>query len=273
MLTKFDVTNSRGNVLTIPMIDDDAQYVVNDIDGLDPVEATLTASSYAGIDGDVFQSAKRAPRNIKIKLDLDPDFVSDTYTSLRQNLYRFFMPKSQIKFRFYLDTGLYVDIQGTVESMPTPLFDNNPRVDISIMCYQPDFTDPRIIDLSGNTVSDTTNTVIDYPGSIETGTVVTLNVNRTLPDFTIYNTDEGGNSYQLDFTGSLIAGDVLVVSSLTGAKGITLTRAGVSSSYLYGRSSQSSWIQLFEGNNDFRIYASGDPIPYVLEYVVRYGGL
>jgi len=66
---------------------------------------------------------------------------------------------------------------------------------------------------------------------------------------------------------------VLVISSLQGAKGITLTRAGVASSLLYGRSAQSNWIQLFPGNNNFRIFAPGDPIPYVLEYVVRYGGL
>jgi hypothetical protein len=273
MITKIDVTNSRGNILTLPMIDDDTPYLIEDIDGLDPVDAVLSSSSYAGVDGEIFQSAKRAARNLVIKLDLDPDFISDTFTTLRQNLYRFFMPKSLVKLRIYQDTGLYVDIQGRVEKLSSALFDQDPTANISIMCYQPDFTDPRIIDLSGHTVSDTTNTTIDYVGSVETDTVVTLNVNRTLSDFTIYNTDEGGNIYQLDFTGSLIAGDVLVVSSLTGAKGITLTRAGLSSSFLYGRSAQSSWIQLFQGTNNFRIYAAGDPIPYVLEYVVRYGGL
>lgn len=273
MITKIDVTNSRGNILTLPMIEEDNPYLISDIDGLDPVDATLVSSSYAGVDGEIFQSAKRAARNIVMKLDLDPDFISNTFTTLRQNLYRYLMPKSLVKLRLYQDTGLYVDIQGRVEKLTSPLFDQDPTVNVSIMCYQPDFTDPRIIDLSGNTVSDTTNTVIDYPGSVETDTVVTLNVNRSISDFTIYNTDEGGNLYQLDFSGSLIAGDVLVVSSLSGAKGITLTRAAVSSSYLYGRSSQSSWIQLFEGLNNFRIYTSGAPIPYVLEYVVRYGGL
>lgn len=274
MLTKVDITNVRGNVLTIPLVDDDiSPYLISDIDGLQPVDATLTALSYAGMDGEVFQAAKRAARNIVMKVDLDPDFVDDTYTSLRQNLYRFFNPKSVITMRFYQDTGLYVDIQGIVEKFPTTLFDQKPTVSISIMCYNPDFTDPRIVQLAGHTVADTTNTNIDYPGSVETGIVLTLNVNRPVADFTIYNVDEGGNIQQFDFTGSLIADDVLVVSTLPGTKGITLTRAGVSSSYLYGRSSQSSWIQLFEGMNHFRVYTSAEPVPYVLEYVVRYGGL
>lgn len=273
MLTKIEITNSRGNILTLPMMDDNSSYVVADIDGLEPVQATLSAESYAGLDGEVFQSAKRSARNIKMKVDLDPDFADETYTALRQNLYRFFMTKAQIKLRLYQDTGLYLDINGIVEDFASPLFDQNPTVNLSIMCYQPDFVDPRIISLSGHTVADTTNTVIDYPGNVETGVVLTLNVNRPVSDFTIYNVDEGGNIQQFDFTGALIADDVLVVSTLPGAKGITLTRAGMSSSYLYGRSAQSSWIQLFEGDNDFRVYTSAEPVPYVLEYVVRYGGL
>jgi hypothetical protein len=122
-------------------------------------------------------------------------------------------------------------------------------------------------------VDDSTNTEIDYPGTIETGTVLTLNVNRVLAAFTIYNMDEAGNLSQLDFDGSLLNGDQLIISSLRGSKGITLIRASVSSSYLYGRSAQSSWIEFLEGLNEFRVYAPGDPVPYELEYIVRYGGL
>jgi hypothetical protein len=273
MLNKVDVTNRRGNVLTLNMEENDSGYQVADIDGLGPVSANLVSTSYANLDGEQFQSAKRGARNIKIKLDLDPDFVTDTYTTLRQNLYSYFMPKSQISFRFYLSTGLYVDILGYVENMSSPMFELDPNVDISIMCFQPDFTDPRIVTVEGFTVAGSTNTTIDYPGTVEAGTVLTLNVNRVLTDFTIYNMDEAGNLYQLDFSGALIAGDQLVISSLRGSKGITLTRASVSSSYLYGRSAQSSWIEFLEGLNEFRVYAPGDPVPYELEYVVRYGGL
>lgn len=273
MLTKVEVTNRRGNVMTLAIDEDDNPYQVQSIDGLEPVQATLTASSYAGNDGEVFQGAKRAARNLKIKLDLDPDFVNNTFTTLRQGLYPFFIPKSQIKLRFYTSTGLYVDILGVVEEFSSPLFEQDPKVEIGVMCYQPDFTDPRIVQVEGVTVDDDTNTILDYPGTVETGTVVTLNLNRPLTNFTIYNVDEGGNMLQLDFTGELLEDDMLVVSSLKGAKGITLTRTGISSSYLYGRSAQSNWIQLDEGLNNFRIFAAGDPIPYVLEYVVRYGGL
>jgi hypothetical protein len=83
---KLEVTNARGNVLTLQMEEDDGPYQVAEIDGLDPGKAALTSSRNAGADGEVFQSATRPARNIKIKLDLDPDFDAATYESARNEL-------------------------------------------------------------------------------------------------------------------------------------------------------------------------------------------
>lgn len=272
MLYKFDVTNWRGQTLTLNMEEDEGGIQVAEVEGLDPVKAALTSSNSV-LDGEEFQHAKRGPRNIVIKADLEPDFDTETYFSLRRKLYKHFPTKSQVDLRFYLTTGLSLDIKGIVEEISAPSFEQDPTVQISLMCFQPDFLDPRVLTISGNTVSDNTNTVIDYPGDIEVGVVLVLNPERPVDAITMYNTNEGGRLDQLDFTLDLEAGDQLVISSLAGAKGVTLTRDGVSSSVLYGRSSQSSWIQLFEGLNEFRVYATGDPIPYELEYVVRYGGI
>jgi hypothetical protein len=270
---KLEVTNARGNVLSLQLEEDDGPYQVADIDGLDPGKATLVSTTSAGEEGATYQSGKRPPRNIKLKLELDPDFDPKSYEDLRDDLYTWFMPKAQISMRYFMTSGLSVDIAGVVESMDSPLFTDDPDVNVSIMCFKPDFIDNRLVSIEGFSVDDTTNMEIDYPGSVEAGTVVTINFNRSVSDFTIYNTDEGGQLQKLDFSGSLINGDKLVISSLRGNKGITLTRAMASSSYLYGRSSQSSWISLEQGTNQFRVYAEGDPIPYTVEYIVRYGGL
>jgi hypothetical protein len=273
MLTKVEVTNRRGNTLALAVQEDDNPYQISSIDGLDPVKASLVSSNYAGSDGEIFQSARRGARNIVIKLDLDPDFITNDYSSLRQGLYPFFTTGSEIQLRFYTSTGLYVDITGIVEECSSPFFVEDPTVDISVMCFKPDFIDPRAVTLTSATVDDEEFITIDYAGNINTGVVVTLNVNRILTDFTIYTVDQGGNNLQLDFSGNLEAGDVLVVSSVAGAKGITLTRDGVPSSYLYGRPAQSNWIELAEGTNSFRITSPGDPVPYTVDYVVRYGAL
>lgn len=273
MLTQVDITTRRGTTLSLEMEENDSGYQIEDIEGLSPVKATLVSKSFVGQHGEQFQSFKRESRNIVFKLDLEPDFVSNTFTTLRQNLMSYFLPGSKIKMRFHQSTGLYLDIEGVVEDHSSPIFSEDPKVDISVMCFLPDFIDPRMVKIPGGSVSDNTLTSIEYPGTVETGIVLTLNVNRSLPAFTIYNTGEDGDLYQMDFNEALIAGDELVVSSLVGAKGITLTRAGVSSSLLRGKPVQSAWIQFSEGINQFRVYAPGDPVPYELEYVVRYGGI
>jgi len=273
MLRQLDVTTRRGTSLSFDMFENDSGYQVASIEGLGPVKASLVFSSYANMDGGQFQSASRGPRNIKLILDLVPDGVTETFTSLRTRLDSYFMTKSQIKLRFYKSSGLYLDIIGVVEDISVPIFAEDPDVTILITCFLPDFLDPNTTSLDGVTVPDATLTTINYPGTIETGTLLTLNVNRNLSDFTIYNTGEDGFLQQLDFSGALLNGDTLVISSVKGSKGITLTRAGVTSSFLYGKTPQSNWIEFGEGINHFRVYAPGDPIPYELEYTVRYGGI
>lgn len=272
MLEKVTVTNRRNQSLSFEVDENDSGYQIADIDGLDPVDVTLVSTSFPGIDGEQYQAAKRGPRDVLLKLDLEPNGV-ETAKTLRDRLYSYFMPKAPVSLRFQQDDGLEVDIQGVVETCKSTIWTKDPTAEISIRCFQPDFIDNRRVTREGMSVSDSTNTVIEYPGTVESGTVLTLNVNRSLPAFTIYNRGEDNVLRQLDFSYPLLAGDQLVVSSLRGAKGITLTRSGVSSSVLYGRSPQSAWIEFFEGDNLFRVYAPGDPIPYILEYVVRYGGL
>jgi hypothetical protein len=272
MLSKVEITNRRSMMLTLDMMENDSGYQIEDIEGLDPVKANLVSTSYSGQNGEEYQGSTRGPRDIKFKLDLQPNGVS-TFSSLRENLYTYLMPQQQVKMRFHKTSGLYVDILGVVETHSAPQFRQDPNVEVNLRCFQPDFLDPRVVILDGNTVSDSTNTAIEYPGNLEASTIIRLYPNRALEDFTIYNTPEDGIVRQLNFSGALISGDELIISSVKQAKAITLKRAGVSSSYLYGRTPQSAWIELFEGINQFRVYASGDPVPYELEYVVRYGGI
>jgi hypothetical protein len=171
-----------------------------------------------------------------------------------------------------MDDGLTVSIAGVVESFETTLFAQEPSVTISVICYDPDFYVPAET-VPGNTTESSAVTYLTYDGEVETGFVFTLNVNRTLSEVTIYNTTPNEGVRSLDFTGSLVAGDVLTISTVTGSKGATLTHLGASSSVLYGVSPQSTWVDLKPGSNQIRIYAVGAAIPYTIEYSTKYGGL
>lgn len=281
MFTKVEVRTSQGALLILPLNDIIGGLIVETIEGLGPVKATLVSSSFAQLDGAQYHSSRREPRNIKIRLGLEPDYITELIPDLRQRLYEFFMPKSQVSLRFHtyderldvLERDLDIDILGRVESFETALFTKDPAVDVSLICFDPDFYDPVPVEISGETVDDLTETTIDYIGTVETGLIFALIVDRDVTEFTIYHRPSDGTLRTLDFAAPLIAGDILMISTVVGSKSVIRLRSGVETSLLYSLSPQSNWIELLPGDNQIRVYAEGAPVPYEIEYTTKYGGL
>jgi hypothetical protein len=272
MLTLLEV-RGQGGTLGLPMVDSTLGYDVQNIEGLDPVKATLVSSSFAQQDGAQYQSARRETRNIVLTLGLYPDYALDDVNSLRKRLYPFFMPKKAVDMRFFMNDGLTVDISGIVESFTSSMFTQDPGVDVSIMCFDPDFLEPTEVALSGTSTSGTTALGINYTGTVESGIEFKLNVNRTMSEFTIYHQLPDGTIRTMDFQAPVISGDVVTINTVPGSKVATLTRGSTLTSILYGISPQSNWLQLEPGANAIRVYAEGASIPYTITYTRRYGGL
>lgn len=278
MLTSVEVRTRQGTLLNLPLESTASGVYIEEIEGLDPVKATLVSSSFANVDGEQHHSSRREARDIKLKIGLETDFVTNTIRSLRSRLYSYFMPKSEVFLRFVHDDDFVVDIVGTVEIFETPIFTKDPQASVSIRCFNPDFVVPAPTVLDLVTVDGTEPNEgwieIDYDGSVETGFTVEFTLNRVEQALTIYNQSPGGTLQQLDFSALLAVGDKLRISTVSGGKGATLTRAGTLTSVLYGVTPQSAWLTLEQGVNRFRVYATGTPaIPYTLEYLTRYGGL
>lgn len=273
MLTKVEILTQNGTTLSLPLQDIGAGFLVKEIEGLDPVTATIVSSPFANLDGTEYQSSRRENRNVVIKLGLTPDFAYTSVAELRTVLYGYLMPKSNVLMKFYMDDVLFVQIQGRVESLLAPQFVKEPTVNISLVCFKPDFVAPDSVVVPGNTVSTTTEQLITYPGTIETGFLLTLNVDRTLAEFIINNRLPSGETPSMEFVGALVAGDVLKISTVAGNKFATLTRAGIDTSILWGVSPVATWINLFPGENNVRVQATGAAIPFTITYTAKYGGL
>lgn len=273
-IDKVEVRNIAGSLLTLFLDDVTDGYILQDVEGLDPVKATLVSSGFANFDGSQFQSAKRENRNLIFRIGIEPaDYATQSVRGLRKQLYQWFMTKSFVDLRFFMSDGLTVKILGRVEDFPAPLFAQEPRADISVVCFDPDFQKLTSDTVAGNTVATTATFDINYDGTVETGILFTLNVNRTMSGFTIYNTGPDGVVTSLDFQASLVAGDVVKISTVPGNKFATLTRASTDSSVLYGISPQASWIKLSQGINHMRAYAVGAAVPFTIAYTTRHGGL
>lgn len=274
MLERVEVRNSQGDLFKLVLEDPSSGFIVAKIDGLGPVKATLVSSSFAGVDGEQYQSSRREARNVKFKLELDPDPATETVWSLRQKLYDFFMPESEIVLQWFLESGLVVEILGVVESCDPDHFTQEPTMDISIMCFKPDFYELTTQSIPGLLTTDLTATYFDYPGTVETGVVITVTADRAVDELTVYHRIPSGEIQTLTFDNApLIAGDILTISTVEGNKGATLNRGGTISSVLYGISPQSKWLELKRGNNGLRVYATGAAMPVSIEYVNKYGGL
>ena len=278
MLSKVDVISINGGVLELPIYDpdDDQEFPIRDIQGLDPVKANLVSSSFAQLDGAQFQSSRRETRNIIFKLGMYSDFVDSSIQQLRRYLYTFLMPKSNVTLRFYVDDGTTIDIEGYVETFDAPLFVKDPEATISLLCYDPDFKSINPVQIEGVTVPTAIDTPIDYEGDVDTGFIFTLLVNRTIDEFVIANILPGGSVIALGFASSaapLLNGDILTISTVPGSKYARFVRGGVTSSILWGIDPTSDWLKLFPGVNNIRVQAAGAAIPWTIDYTDRFGGL
>lgn len=273
MLNKVEIRNDQGDLLSLPFADISGGYLVQSIEGLDPVPANIVSSSFANLDGEQYQSARREKRNPIVKLGLEPDYTSQTVQELRNNLYKWLLPPRNVHMRFFTDENPVVDISGIVETFDCPLFVKEPVATASILCLDPDFYEPIQVEVAGATTAGTTMGVIPYEGTIDTGVVFTLNLNRSITGFTLYHQPPGEQVRTLIVSGAFVAGDVIEISTIPGNKYATLTRGGVISSILYTVSPYSDWTRLKPGDNALRVYAEGAAIPYTIRYTNKHGGL
>lgn len=274
MLTQVDITNSRSNTLQLPLMDASNGYAVRDIEGLDPVKATLTSSSIAQLDGAQPQNARRDIRNITMKIGLSPDYIANTVDSLRSGLYDYLMPKSNIDLSFYKDGVVYAVVSGQVESFDNTMFSADPEVDISIICYNPDFSAPAQVSTDLNTTNGTDTNTFTYTGTSDTGVIFTLSIDRTATSFTLYNTAPDNTVQVMAVNGSFVTGDVVTINTIPGSRVVTLTRGGITTSVLFYLDPTSTWITFQKGDNDFRaFYNDVTPIPYTLAYTPLFGGI
>ena len=276
-IDKVEVMNSRGDLLTLSLEDISNGYVVKEIEGLDPVKATLVSSAFANIDGEQEQASSREKRNIIFHLEYAPNYTEDeTIRSLRTRLYRYFTAPMKVKMTFYMTDGLVVETTGTVESCEAPLFSSEPGMDISVICFDPDFVEVEPTEiLSTFTTTDTEGHEITIEGTSPTGLdLLTFTANKALTGFTIYHTTPEGVLRTMQISIPLEVGDVVSLCTVKRRKSITLTRGGTTSSILRAVSTQAQWVQLEQGVNQLYINAtSTDPTYVNITYHERHGGL
>lgn len=271
MLTMVTATNDAYGDLLLPLFDASNGYSVKDVEGIGPVKATLTSTSLAQLDGGKLNNARREQRNITMKLGLETDWVTNSVSGLRRQLYQWFSPKANVTFGLYEDDQLFGTAQAVVESCEPNMFSADPEVDISLICEDPDFYGDTI-PVAGMTTSSETTQEIIYDGSSDAGIVFSMTFVENATSVYMYNTRPDKQIQVLNLEGSFTAGDILTINSVPGQKAAVVTTAGLPKSVLSYLHTRSDWITLQPGSNLFRVYYVGTSTPFTLEYTNAYGG-
>ena len=278
MLTTIEIIKKDGGVLTLPIYDP-TNFAVMDVQGLDPVKANIVTSNFSQMDGVQYQASRREMRNITFKIRILPTPGGPDVQELRKQLYGYLLPKTDIKMRFIQNGTTSVLISGQVESFDAPIFVKEPEVTISVLCFDPDFYSENEITFNGSSVATTSSSflTLNYTGDIDSGFLFTITATNPVASFTLQNTLDDGSVKTMTFSdslGTLIAGDIIKVSTVPGNKYVTRTRSNVETSILWALDRSSDWIKLYPGLNRIRVRtATNINQVYSIKYTDKIGGL
>lgn len=174
MLTQVKAYSSWRSAPVLPLGDGKlAEYdliQIRNIEGLDPVKASVNTTPYGAVDGASHTGSSVLSRNIVLTLHPNPDWDLWTYESLRRLLYSYFMPKRATRLVFFSDDLIPVEISGIVESCEVNMFSKDPELLVSIVCPDPYFTGVDPIVVTGQTIRKGGQTrIVEYNGTVEAG--------------------------------------------------------------------------------------------------------
>lgn len=273
MLTKCDIVSESGQRLSLPLFGSSNQFLVHEIEGLDPVKSTISSSVVPGIDGELFHSSRRETRNIKIRLGLSPDYESATVKDLRKRLYSYVMPGNKVRLDFFDSGGQVLRIQSEVETMETLLFSQDPMVDISLLSSDPNFYDPSSVVLTINPPFGVP-LVVNYDGDVPTGVKLTFVATGNVSSFTFRNT-KNGNSETLTYAGDITNGNRVTIITTPGSREVLFTSNALDEvSRLSALDPLSKWPRLYPGENTLMFNTNTQTGGEVtIEYTTKYGGM
>lgn len=157
MLSKVQVYSSSSTTLILdPNGREETDLIhVRNIDGLNPVKATISTSAFGSVDGSAYIGSRVDGRNLVLTLRPNPDWSINTPGSIRRILYQYFMPKTLVKLILTDDEipSTTAEIYGYVEDFQADAFSKDPDCLISIICPDPYFTSEEPTLQSGTTAA------------------------------------------------------------------------------------------------------------------------
>jgi phage-related protein len=282
VLTEVKAYSSWISAPTLPLSDPGRPETdliqIRNIDGLDPVKASVNTSPFGSIDGTAYTGGNVLSRNIVLTIHPNPNWDTWTFEKLRRLIYSYFMPKRPTRLVFFSDDMPTVEIFGIVESVAVNPFSKDQEFLVSIICPDPYFTSVDPVIIAGQAIrSGGVSTVIDYEGSIEAGiqvkvtwttdpapTSIGIQIGDPVISYYITTATVNANMYY-EMSSIPMNKYIQNVSIGTGVITNLLSRAHIQEG--------SSWPILQPGENEFSVITDQGVQDWQLIYYERFGGL
>lgn len=274
------VENKKGAVLELT--NNESDYQVTDIEGLNPPNANVNTSSYANGDGSAYSSSKIPNREIVITIYINGDVEKN-----RLKLYTYFQNKSWCKI-YYTNDSRDVYIEGYVQTLETTPFSKKEVAQISILCPNPYFKDIDTIiqsisktiklftfpfsinidePIAFSTVETEKETTVVNESETETGLIINVTFLSTVNKLEVRNINSG-EKFIVEY--AFIKGDKLVINCNRGSKAVTLTRDAIEYNLIPYVQSGSTFFQLGVGDNNFSYLADDGNTDMVVDIKFNY---
>lgn len=280
MLTEVKAYSSWQSAPTLPLSDNGRAETdliqIRNIEGLDPVKASVNTSPFGSVDGEAYIGSSVLSRNIVLTVHPNPDWDAWSYEGLRRLIYSYFMPKRSVRLVFYSDDIIPVEITGIVEDVAANAFSKDPEFLISIICPDPYFIALNATVILGEAVRPGGDVIdIDYGGNVETGVYVKATYESgSVPTSIGIQIGDPAISY-FDVVAGVSATKYFEMNSLPMQKFVrnVNTNTGVIANLLSAVKEGSSWPTLQPGENAFSIITNVGVQNWELSYFERFGGL
>ncbi len=258
------IENYVNDILTLTQNEDNFQVL--SIEGLNPPNAQINTSAIAGMDGAKFNSSKLNTRNIVVYIKIRGDIERN-----RLRLYSFFATKQWCKF-YYKNGSLDVFAEGYIESVECGIFSNNEVMQISILCPDPYLKSVQeILDDISKTVKlfefpfaieypyiefsrIEDNRIVNVESSFASGVIVDIDIYQAASKVEILKTD---TNEKIALNYDFLPNDKIVIDTNKGQKSVALMRGDDKINLFMSIEKGSAFFQLKSGNNYFTYRIDG----------------
>lgn len=255
------IENTRNDLLTLTQ--NESEFQVYKIDGLNPPKAQINTMQIAGLDGGRYNSSVLGMRNVVIFIKLNGDVEAN-----RIRLYSFFRSKEWCKF-YYKNGKRDVYIEGYVETVEVDPFTDNEIMEVSIVCPNPYFKAvqeivddiskalaafefPFAIDIGDpipfSSIDTSRITNVFNDSESDTGVIIEIEVVNSCNRIQIRNVSTGDN-FIINYP--FVADDKIIINTNKGEKSVRLIRNATTSNLFVSMLRGSVFFQLTVGDNYF----------------------